>query len=56
MDSLLKSHDAGWGIQFAEFLEAWQVEELDPDRVDCELHIKVATVSKGYSPFTSDVL
>ena len=44
------------GFQFAELMEASQVDELDPDRFDWELHMKVTTVSKGDSPFTWAVL
>ena len=44
------------GFQFPEFWKASQVDELYPDRFDWELHMKVATVSKGNSPFTWAVL
>ena len=48
--ALLKLHVGICRFQFPEFLNAWQVEELDPDSFDCEEHKNVASVSKGYPP------
>ena len=56
VNALLKLQAGVWGFQFAEFPEAWHVEELDPDRVDRELQMKVAIVSSEYLPFSCDVL
>ena len=54
--ALLKVHVGICGFQFPEFLDAWQVELLDPDRLYSEEHEKVATVSKGYAPLSRDVV
>ena len=56
IDSLLKLHVGVSGFQCATLSEAWQAEELNPDRFDWESHRKVATVCNMYLPFSSIVL